>query len=70
MIEKQCAIEIKKHALMAVSELSQTLIISQGRCSQDEYEQLKMGVGSSIVRIQMDLLEIVYAAYPELNHLK
>ena len=70
MIERQCAIEIQKHALKAVSELSEALNISSGRCSQDKYDEIRRGVGSAIGRIQVELLEVIYTAYPELDHLK
>ena len=70
MMEKQCAIEIRKLALEAVSRLSQVLVIAENRCDKQEYEQLKKGVGLSIGSIQMDLLEIVDSAFPDLDDLK
>lgn len=70
MIEKQCAIEIRELALKAISELSQSLSVSRNRCSEEEYERIKKGVGLSIGKIQTDLLDIIYAAYPELDDLK
>ena len=70
MIEKECAIEIREHALKAISELSQVLNVSQSRCSQEEYERIKKGVGLSIGKIQSDLLNVIYTAYPELDDLK
>jgi hypothetical protein len=70
MINKQTAIEIKGHALNAVSELSKLLNAAEGRCSSEEYEQIKRGVGLSIGRIQTELLDTIYATYPELDELK
>ena len=70
MIEKQCATEICELALKAISELSQSLNISRGRSSEEEYELIKRGVGLSIGKIQTDLLDVIYAAYPELDDLK
>lgn len=69
MIEKECATDVREHALRAISELSQVLNVSQNRCSQEEYDRIKKGVGLSIGKIQSDLLDIIYAAYPELYDL-
>jgi hypothetical protein len=69
MIEKECAIEICELALKAVSELTQVLNISHERCSKEEYEQIRKGVGLSIGIIQTDILDVVYMAYPELDDL-
>ncbi len=69
MIEKQCALDIRDHALKAITELTQLLNTSQGRCSQEEYDQIKKGIGLSIGKIQTDVLDVVYAAHPELNDL-
>lgn len=69
MIEKECAIEISELALKAVSELTQVLNISNNRCSKDEYELIRKGVGLSIGKIQTDILDVIYMAYPELDDL-
>ena len=69
MMEKQCALDIRDHALKAITELTQLLNTSQGRCSQEEYERIKKGIGLSIGKIQIDVLDVVYAAHPELNDL-
>lgn len=65
MIDKQCAQAVKDHALSAISQLSQALNASSGQCSQEEFELIRRGVGLSIGRIETDLLNIVYSAYPE-----
>ncbi|MBI5874884.1 MAG: hypothetical protein HZB81_03400 [Deltaproteobacteria bacterium] len=70
MIEKQCAIEICKLALKAISDLSRILNVSQGLCLEAEYEQIKKGVGLSIGKIQTDILDVIYTIYPELDDLK
>ena len=69
MMNKPTAIEIKERSLSAVSELSQLLNAIKGRCSSEEYDRIKRGVGLSIGRIQTELLDIVYTAYPELDDL-
>ena len=69
MIDKQCASEIQEHALKAISELSNALNLSRNRCSLEQYEQIKRAVGLCIGDIQMELLENMYAEFPELNDL-
>ena len=70
MLDKECAQAIKQHALTAISELSRALNASSGRCTQEEYEKIRRGVGLVIGRIETDLLGIVYSAYPDLDDLK
>ena len=70
MIEKKCAVEIHEHALKAISELSQALNLSQNRCSLEKYEQIKRGVGLAIGEIPTEILEKIYAEFPELNDLQ
>jgi len=70
MIEKECATEIRELALKAISELTQALNASRKRCSEEDYERIRKGVGLSIGKIQTDLLDVIYAAYPELDDLK
>ena len=69
MIDKVCATKTRECALNAVSELSQVLNVSLNRCTAQEYEQIKKGVGLSIGTIQCELLNIIYATYPELDDL-
>ena len=70
MMNKQDAIEMKRHGLNAIEELSDLLTIALDRCSPEESEQIKRGVGLSIGRIQTELLDVIYQTYPELDHLK
>jgi hypothetical protein len=70
MIERQCAIEVRDLALRAVSELSDILQVSQHRCSDEEYERLRKGVGHAIGAIQTRLLDLISAEYPELDDLR
>jgi len=70
MIEKECGSKIRGFALNAISELSKVLDASRGRCSEQEYERLKRGVGLSIGMIQTELLDVVCKAYPGLDDLK
>ncbi len=70
MIERESAIEIKKHSLNAITELSKVLEVSQGHCSEAEYERIKKGVGLSIGKIQISILDPIYDEYPDLDDLK
>ena len=70
MIEKECAVEVRESALKAISELSRLLEVCRDRCTDGDYERLKKGIGLSIGRIQTDLLDVVYSAYPDLDDLK
>jgi hypothetical protein len=67
---KEDAIEMREHAIKAIVELSQLLNKAKDRCSEGEYQQMKRGVGLSIGRIQTELLDVIYATYPELDDLK
>jgi hypothetical protein len=70
MIEKQTAIKIREHALRAVEELHDALTSSLNDCSAEDFDMIRRGVGLSIGKIQMELLEIVYQQHPDLDHLK
>jgi hypothetical protein len=70
MIEKSYAIEIKKRALSAVSELSNIVSAGSDRCSVDDFEKIKKGVGVCIGRIQMSILEEIYRDHPDLDDLR
>lgn len=69
MLKKEDAKIIRDHALTAIRELMTLVYFSADRCSPEEYEQLKRGVGLSIGRIQMEILEVINRAYPELDDL-
>jgi hypothetical protein len=69
MIEKEVAIEVQKHALDAIRSLSDALSACENRCSPEEFEQIKRGVGLSMGRIETELLSVIYRAYPDLDDL-
>lgn len=52
MIEKNAAIKIQRHALDAIKSLSAAPSASDNRCSPEEFQQIKRGVGLSIGRIE------------------
>jgi hypothetical protein len=68
-LEKDDAVEIRDHALKAIRELMDVLYISKDKCDPEQYEQIKRCVGLSIGRIQMETLEIINTAFPELDDL-
>lgn len=69
MMTKETAIEIQQHALHAVEALHDALTTSLDNCSTEDFELIRRGVGLSIGTIQMELLEIINAQFPELDHL-
>lgn len=69
MIDKDAAKEIKNHALNAITQLTLVLGVSESRCSPEEYDAIKRGVGLSIGRVETELLGLIYTAYPELDDL-
>lgn len=70
MIERQCAIEVIELGLEAISKLSRVLHAIHGHCTDEEYELLKRGIGLSIGKIQTEILDFIYVAYPDLDDLK
>ena len=69
-MDKEMAIEVQSHALNAIRSLSEALSVCENRCSPEEYQQIKRGVGLSMGRIETELLGVIYAAYPEIDDLK
>ncbi|EBS7636582.1 hypothetical protein CDR68_23065 [Salmonella enterica] len=70
MMKKKQVIEIKKYSLDAISELSKILSIQRESVSEEEYERLKKGVGIAIGDIQINLLDVIYSQYPDIDDLK
>jgi hypothetical protein len=69
-MDRELAVAIKDHGLKAVVELGLALKCCFKRCSPEEYAILKRAIGLSIGRINLELLDVVYAQYPDLDHLK
>lgn len=70
MISKENAAEVHAASLRAIVELSTLLRTVQASCSADDLQKIKRGVGIAIGTIQVDLLDPLYADYPELDDLK
>lgn len=68
-MDRACAREVRDLALSAVKELNRALLAARGRCSAVVYERLRRATGMSIGRIQMEVLEPIYALHPELDHI-
>jgi hypothetical protein len=68
-MNKQDATEMRDHGVRAIRELMDLLYMARDRCSPEEYESIKRGVGLSIGRIDVDLLGIIYKEYPEIDDL-
>ena len=70
MIDREVAIEIQGHTLSAIEALVRALNAAVGRCSEEDFLAIKRGVGLSLGRIQMEILEVINSQYPELDHLR
>jgi hypothetical protein len=68
-LDKDCALNIRELALEAITNLSKALERSQGKCSTEDFERIKEGVGLSIAHIQTWILDPIYAQYPDLDDL-
>jgi hypothetical protein len=68
-MDKRDAIRMKEHGVKAIKELMDLLYLALDRCSPEECELIKRGVGLSIGRIDVDLLGIIYQQYPEIDDL-
>jgi len=69
MLSKDKATEIRDRGLKAIEELMAIAYLSEEVCSADQNEQISRGVGLAVGKIQMEILEVVNAAYPELDDL-
>jgi hypothetical protein len=70
MVEKEIALQIQKRSLNAIVELNTILFEIQGKCPDEDFAEIKHGVGLSIGRIQMELLEVINSQYPDIDDLK
>ena len=58
---------IKDLTLQAISDLTRILLVSKDSCTEEEFQDLKKAVGSSIGHIEIDILSKIYSQYPELD---
>ena len=59
--------ELRELGLRAVEQLSDLLNLAKERCSEEEYESIRRGVGLSIGRIQLEVLDVVGENYPQIE---
>ena len=69
-MDKETAIEIRDHALSAITDLNSALNAAQGKCSDEDFEKLKKAVGISMGNIDIDILCFLNKKYPEIDDLK
>jgi hypothetical protein len=67
---KDDAIEMRDHGIRAIEELNVLLNIAWDRCSEEERERIRRGVGLSLGRMVVDLLSVIYEQYPDIDHLR
>lgn len=70
MLKIEKALQLQKRALNAVAELDAIVSDVRDECSEDDFRLKKRGVGLSIGRIQIELLEPIYKQHPEMDDLK
>jgi hypothetical protein len=69
-MEKSTATDVHHWALRAIEDLNVMLIFSKNGCSDLEQNALKRAAGGLIGRITTDILENIYAIYPDMDPLK
>jgi hypothetical protein len=69
MIDKTIALQVQQRALSAVRELMAILSEIEQKCPEQDYQALKRGIGLSVGRIQMEILEVINAQHPEIDDL-
>ena len=70
MNDKRSAKKLRTLSLRAVSQLSRIVPVSRDRCPPEEFERIRKGVGLAIGQVQTEILDPIYARYPELSDLK
>ena len=70
MVSKETALQIQRRALNAIIELNTALSEIEDDCPDEDFELVKRGVGLSIGRIQMEILEVLNRQHPDIDDLK
>lgn len=70
MISKVVAERVHRSAINAIIELSALIRDVKETCSDDDFEQIRKGVGLSIGTIQTEIMDPLYLHHPELDDLK
>jgi hypothetical protein len=69
-MEKQPAEAVRDLSLSAIADLTKVLGVSEGGCASGEFRTLKRAIAGIIGLIQVEILDGIYAQYPELNDLR
>jgi hypothetical protein len=69
MMSKEDATEMREYGLKAVENLTLLHYRAKDCCPSEIYERLRRGIGLSIGRIQVEVLDVIYHEYPELDDL-
>jgi hypothetical protein len=69
-MNKNTAEAVRDLSLAAITNLSKLLVVSKDHCTPEEFAALRKGVGIAIGQIQMEILSVICAQYPELDDLK
>jgi hypothetical protein len=62
--------QIKVRALAAIGELDGIVSDSRERCSDEDFEAIRLRVGHTIGYIATNLLEPIFQQFPEIDDLK
>lgn len=65
-MDRLAAESLKQLGLDAVMSLSKLLELAKKRCSDEEYQRIKRGVGLTIGKIETDVLGELYKHFPDL----
>jgi hypothetical protein len=68
-MDRKLSIEAQARALSAIKELH-SIVKLDFDWNEDDLKALKIGIGISIGTIEVDLLNIIYREFPDLDDLK
>jgi|KBSMisStaDraftv2_1062788.scaffolds.fasta_scaffold1884514_1 hypothetical protein len=68
-MKRETAIRVQQSGRAAVTILVAMLEQVENDCSKKEFETIKRGVGLTIGRLQMELLEPLYVQHPDIDDL-
>lgn len=69
-MDRNVATTVQQQALIAIEALHDALTLTMENCSEEDFQLVRYGVGSSIATINADLLSVIYEQFPDLDHMK
>ena len=66
-MNREQAVDVKERALAAVEALASVLDIVKGKVPDDEFEQVKKGIGLAIGSIEIHVNARLYRQFPDLE---